>query len=124
MCFFGIVHLGNPDAGIWSVVALIIGDVLLMSAYILTRRIWLVWGIHFAWNFFQDGVFGMPNSGVTKFESWIQPAIQGPEWITGGSFGIEMSWIALFLSVVLGIFILLKAVKEGQVVDPLWTKKH
>jgi membrane protease YdiL (CAAX protease family) len=121
---FGIVHLGNPEAGVWSTVSLILGDVLLFAAFIFTRRVWLVWGLHWGWNFFQDGVFGMPNSGITELVSWIQPNIQGPEWITGGTFGIETSYIAFFLSLVVGLIILKLAVDKKQVVLPIWKRTN
>ena len=42
--------------------------------------------------------------GITDLPSWIQPVIRGPEWLTGGSFGIEASAIAVLLSVVVGKF--------------------
>ena len=120
---FGVFHMGNPNAGLWSTVALILGEVLLFAAFVYTRRIWLVWGIHWGWNFFQDGVFGMPNSGVTELTSWIQPIIQGPDWITGGAFGIETSYIAVFLSVVVGLVILKAALDKNQIVVPFWKRK-
>ncbi len=120
---FGVAHLRNPEAGVWSTVSLILGDVLLFAAFIYTRRIWLVWGLHWGWNFFQDGVFGMPNSGVTELVSWIQPVIQGPEWITGGRFGIETSYIAFFLSLVVGLIILKIALDNKQIVSPVWKRK-
>ena len=119
---FGAVHLGNPDAGLWSTISLILGDVLLFAAFIYTRRIWLVWGIHWGWNFFQDGVFGMPNSGITELPSWIQPIIQGPGWITGGVFGIETSVISVFLSLVVGLIILKAAIEKNQIVLPIWNR--
>jgi membrane protease YdiL (CAAX protease family) len=120
---FGIFHIGNPDAGVWSTLSLVIGDVLLFAAFIYTRRIWLVWGIHWGWNFFQDGVFGMPNSGLTELPSWIQPVIHGPEWISGGAFGIETSFVAFFLSLVVGLLILKAAIDKNQIVVPLWKRK-
>ncbi len=120
---FASVHLGNPEAGVWSTVSLILGDVLLFAAFVYTRRIWLVWGLHWGWNFFQDGVFGMPNSGVTELVSWIRPVIQGPEWITGGSFGIETSYIAVFLSLVAGLIVLKMALDKKQIVSPSWRRK-
>jgi membrane protease YdiL (CAAX protease family) len=119
---FSVVHLGNPDAGVWSIVSLILGDILLFAAFIYTRRIWLVWGVHWGWNFFQDGVFGMPNSGVTDFISWIQPDIQGPGWITGGAFGIEASTVAVFLFLVVGLVILKMAMDKNQIVLPIWNR--
>jgi len=121
---FAFVHLGNPQADLWSTTALIIADVLLFAAFVYTRRLWLVWGIHWGWNFFQDGIFGMPNSGITEFKSWIQPTIKGPEWITGGHFGIEASVIAVFLSLLVGLVILKKAMAEKQIVPPIWKRRR
>lgn len=120
---FSVVHLGNPNAGVWSTVSMILGDVLLFAAFLYTRRIWLVWGIHWGWNFFQDGVFGMPNSGVTDLISWARPVIQGPEWITGGGFGIETSVIAVCLSLMAGLLILKMAAIKEQIVLPAWKRK-
>ena len=121
---FGIAHIANPNAGAGSTVALVLGDVLLAAAFIYTRRLWLVWGIHMGWNFFQDGIFGMPNSGITELVSWIQPDISGPNWITGGNFGIELSYIALLLSLVFGIIIFKKAIEKRQIVPPVWKRDY
>ena len=119
---FGIAHFQNPNTSLWSTLALIISDILLVAAFMYTRRIWLVWGIHMGWNFFQDGIFGMPNSGITSFESWIQPAISGPEWVTGGSFGIEASVIAVLLSLGVAIVILKMSINKKQIVSPVWKR--
>jgi len=45
-----------------------------------------------------------------------------PEWITGGSFGIEMSVIATALSLIVGLIIVKKAVKNKQIVSPVWKR--
>lgn len=119
---FSAFHIGNPNVTIWTTIALILQDVLLSAAFIYTRRIWFVWGIHAGWNFLQDGIFGMPNSGVTSLDSWITPAISGPEWLTGGSFGIEASYISTILCVALGVTILVNAIKKGQLVIPRWKR--
>ena len=37
--------------------------VMLAAAYLLTGRLWLSMGIHFAWNFTQGGIFGAAVSG-------------------------------------------------------------
>jgi len=119
---FSVAHIQNPNSSLWSTLALIITDILLVAAFIYTRRIWLVWSIHMGWNFFQDGIFGMPNSGITDFQSWIQPAISGPEWITGGSFGIEASVIAVCLSLAVAIVILKMSINKKQIVSPIWKR--
>lgn len=119
---FGAAHTANPNTSLWSTLALILTDILLVSAFIYTRRIWLVWGIHMGWNFFQDGIFGMPNSGITRFESWIQPAISGPEWITGGGRGIEASVISVCLCLGVAVLILKMSINKKQIVSPLWKR--
>ena len=76
-----------------------------------------------SWNFFQDGIFGMPNSGITEFPSWIVSEISGAKWITGGSFGIEASYIAIFMSLLVGLIIFKGAIQKNQIVKPLWVRK-
>lgn len=122
-CIFGVMHLGNENATIYTTISLIISDVLLSAAFIYTRKIWFVWGIHFGWNFFQDGIFGMPNSGISKLPSWINPSVNGPEWITGGNWGIEASYISILLTLVVGIVILKKAWDNNLFVTPFWKRK-
>lgn len=122
--FFGIIHIGNENATVFTSVAIAVSDILLIAAFVYTRRFWLVWGLHFGWNFMQDGVFGMPNSGITILPSWIQPHITGPTWLTGGSFGIEASMVAIVLQIIFGLWLLLYARKLGQFVAPYWRRAH
>jgi hypothetical protein len=120
---FGFAHIGNPNATIMTSIGLVLSCTLLFGgAYMLTRRIWLIMGIHWSWNFFQAGVFGMPNSGTTR-PGWITPAIEGPEWITGGAWGIEASYIAVAIQFIIGLLILTAAIKRGQLVRPVWVRR-
>jgi hypothetical protein len=50
----------------------------------------------------------MPNSG-TPYKGMIIPDIQGKEWITEGSWGIEASYIAILLVLIAGVYYILKA---------------
>jgi membrane protease YdiL (CAAX protease family) len=121
---FGLAHLGNDNATLWTSAALMAADILLTAAFMLTRRLWLVWGIHTGWNFFQDGVFGMANSGVTNLPSWISAETSGPGWLTGGAFGIEASCVVVVVSVAVGALILRVAARRRQVVLPLWLRRR
>jgi membrane protease YdiL (CAAX protease family) len=118
---FSMAHLGNPEATVGSVSALFLSGILLVAPFILTRRIWLSWGLHASWNFMQSGVFGMPNSGY-QFPGWIEPVIDGPTWLTGGAIGIEASYLAVSLDVVLGVGLLILAVRRGQLLAPRWKR--
>jgi len=119
---FSLVHMGNPNSTVWTTVSISALSVLLTASFMLTRHIWLVWGVHFGWNYFQTAVFGMANSGRSDHVTFITPRITGPEWLTGGAFGIEASWLAFALMTVTAVIIIRTAVKRGQVVKPQWLR--
>jgi hypothetical protein len=120
---FSIAHIGNDNATIWTTAALVLTDILMVAAYMYTRRLWLVWGLHFSHNFFQDGIFGMPNSGITELVSWVEAETTGPAWLTGGAFGIEASVVFVILSLLLGLGMLLLVIRRNQVVAPVWKRR-
>jgi membrane protease YdiL (CAAX protease family) len=121
---FGFAHMANDNATLFtSFSVIIVGGIIYTAAFIYTRRIWLALGLHAGWNYFQSGIFGMPNSG-TAYRGLIIPEIQGKEWITGGNWGIEASYIAILLVLIAGVYFILKAIKANQIVQPLWIRKR
>ena len=119
---FGFLHIVNPNATLWTSVGIVISSsVFLTCAFMLTRRIWMIWGVHLFWNLAQAGVFGMPCSGVTS-DNWIAPVISGPEWVTGGAFGVEASPIFILLPLCVGVVILKKALERDRLVRPMWRR--
>lgn len=121
---FGFAHLGNENATVWAAVALAAADVIMIAPFVLTRRLWMAWGLHWSWNFMQDGVFGMPNSGITELPSWIVAAIGGPHWLTGGRFGIEASVIVVIVSLAVGLLMLKIAIERDQILSPVWRRRR
>jgi len=112
---FGFAHIMNPNQTIGTVIFLVLSSILLIAPFILTRRIWVSWGFHAAWNFMQAGVFGMPNSGI-QFPGWMITKVEGPVWLTGGAVGIEGSWLAFSADITLGLLVLYVAVRAGKIV--------
>jgi uncharacterized protein len=95
--FFGAVHFGNPGATFWSSAAIAVEAGLMLGlAYHLTRSLPLCTGIHLGWNFTQGTVFGIPVSGTSN-PSWLLSERQGPDWLTGGTFGAEASMLAVLV---------------------------
>lgn len=116
---FGLAHLGNPHAGWSSTLAVMLeAGVLLAAAFMLTRRLWLAAGIHFAWNFVQGAVFGLPVSGHAG-RGWLQGELRGPAALCGGSFGAEASPIAVAVCLVAALLILRQAHRRGHAVPVL-----
>lgn len=89
---FAAVHLRNPNvvpgltflntalAGLWLAVA-----------YLRTRSLWLPLGLHWSWNWAQASLLGLPVSGIDRLAPapLLRAVDSGPEWLTGGAYGIE-----------------------------------
>ncbi len=103
---FAFAHLGNPNvvpgftfvntalAGIW-----------LGVAYVRTRSLWLPLGLHWSWNWVQASLLGMPVSGIERLAPapLLRAMNLGPDWLTGGAYGIEggaACTVALLVSIV------------------------
>ena len=104
---FGFVHIFQPNASVWSSIAIAIeAGVLLGAAFKFSGSLWLPIGIHWAWNFTQGNVFGFSVSGTGKGESILNSMVNGPDLVTGGDFGPEASVVAVALGTLISaIFI-------------------
>lgn len=89
---FAAVHLNNPNAvpG-FTFVNTALAGVWLAVAYLRTRSLWLPIGLHWAWNWTQASLLGLPVSGIQRIAPapLLQAMNAGPDWLTGGAYGIE-----------------------------------
>lgn len=87
---FGAVHAANPNFGKIALFNTALIGGLLALAYIRTRTVWMIWAIHFGWNFALGVIYGLPVSGFS-FAVIVRSTTVGRRWLTGGSYGIEGS---------------------------------
>jgi membrane protease YdiL (CAAX protease family) len=114
---FGGLHIMNPGASWFSSVAIAVeAGILLGAAYMLTRRLWLAIGIHAAWNFTQGWVFSVPVSGGEAPLGLLITRRLGPDWLTGGDFGLEASVVAMVVATLAGVILLLLAIRGDKLV--------
>jgi len=120
---FGLIHGENPNATAFSTFAISVeAGILLVSVYMLTRRLWMAIGLHFAWNWMQGPFFGIPVSGI-DINGFFETSLIGPEILNGGAFGAEASIVALIICTLAGCFFLVKAAKmDNNIVKPLWVR--
>lgn len=111
---FTFAHGSNPGITFIAVINLVLAGLLLGINFIYTRNIWFAICFHFSWNFLQGPVLGYQVSGL-PLQSVLQPSLQGPWWLTGGSFGMEGSFIATGL--LLFALLLLYAAYEKRSVN-------
>ncbi len=121
---FGLMHLGNPGATWLSTVAIAVEAGLPFAAlYALTRNLWLVIGLHFAWNISQWLLFSIPISGGTSVGA-VATSPAGPDLVSGGAFGIEASLVTTVFLGGLAVLALLQLHGRGLVVQPFWTRRR
>ncbi|HMI18532.1 MAG TPA: type II CAAX endopeptidase family protein [Sphingomonas sp.] len=103
---FGLLHAFNPGATIISTAAIAIeAGGLLAVAYALTRNIWLVVGLHMAWNFTEGNIFGAQVSGESAPHSLLRTTLSGPQFLTGGAFGPEASIVSVIVCLAAAVVI-------------------
>jgi uncharacterized protein len=120
---FGLTHLINPEATLEGALFIAVeAGILLAGAYMLTRRLWLSMGFHVAWNYTQSAIFSSIVSGNEAAQGLIQSTVKGPDFLTGGNFGVESSVLSLILCTSTGIVMVVMAVKRGTIVPPIWRR--
>jgi uncharacterized protein len=95
---FGAVHLMNPGAGLRTTLIVMVAG----WALALVREqdgLPAAWIAHLAWNWIMAAVLHVPVSGLPFATPGYRTVIEGPDWMSGGSWGPEGSLLAL---VVLG----------------------
>ena len=121
---FGLLHITNPNATWFSSLAIALeAGILLGAAYLLTRRLWLAIGIHAAWNFTQGWIFSVPVSGGDAPLGLLITRRVGPDWLTGGDFGLEASVVAMVVATGAGLLMLRRAIAKRGLIAPMWQRK-
>jgi hypothetical protein len=88
---------------------------LLSAACLVTRRLWICMGFYMSWNDFQSAVFSGFVSGGVAEPGLFKARLEGPEFLTGGSFGMEHSAVALVYCTTVGVILLMIAIRrQGQ----------
>jgi len=114
---FGLVHLLNPDAGLWGAIAIAIeAGFMLAACYAATRNLWVPIGLHFGWNFAAGGIFSVVVSGNGESKGLLEATTSGPALLTGGDFGPEGSLYTVGAGVILTAVFLWLAHRRGHIV--------
>ena len=87
----------QPGASRASTCVAVVFTIVLSTAYLRTRALWLSWGINFGWKAVRALLFGLTVSGVSSQSPVVQGDPMGPFWLTGGGFGLDGSWLTFFV---------------------------
>ncbi|HFI0671275.1 TPA: lysostaphin resistance A-like protein [Streptococcus suis] len=95
--FFTFLHLGNDGISLIPLLDLTLFAILACLVMLKTGNLWVISGIHAAWNCFQGNVFAFPVSGTQAGQAFIAVETSGPDWLSGGAFGVEGSVFSLLI---------------------------
>ncbi len=122
---FGLLHSANP-----GISALAMADLIICGlAYSLLRwysgSIWTCFGIHTMWNFTQNFLFGLPNSGLVSEASvfHLDAATGISNLIYSYEFGVEGAVPAVFIDLLLIVVIMVLAKRQGRLGELLESRE-
>ncbi len=99
--YYALVQATIPGSGHASIMVSVVLALVLATAYLRTRALWVSWGLNFGWKASRALLFGLAVSGDGTHSSVVQGDPMGPFWLTGGAYGLDGTWIAFFAMLVL-----------------------
>lgn len=104
---FGAIHADNENVSTLAVINTMLAGIWFGVAYLKTRDLWFVWGMHLMWNWMQGAFFGIEVSGTTHLVSspLLREIDGGPSWLTGETYGVEGGIVATIAIIVSTIVI-------------------
>jgi hypothetical protein len=120
---FMIAHFNNPDVTVVGALNIFLVGILLAVVYFETRRLWLPIGLHLSWNIAQGWLWGFDVSGIKLDNLLFVVRPTGPEWLTGGEFGLEGSVVSSVLVAVVTLWLLLaRPLRPTAETEALWAR--
>ncbi|MBR5094839.1 MAG: CPBP family intramembrane metalloprotease [Oscillospiraceae bacterium] len=121
--FFGALHLLNPGFTLVSFLSIVlIGLGLSLVAYHLDS-LWMCIAIHTAWNFTQNFLFGLPNSGIVAERSVLHLEAARSTIFYDAAFGVEGAYPSLVVELALCVCVLLFTKKLSRPDGPVPAEK-
>ena len=105
---FTSMHLFNPGASVISITAVLAAGLLFSLMVYYMDSIWCAMAAHTAWNFTQNLILGLPNSGMVSPVSVfkLDAATAKSSFAYSVEFGLEGSITAITVMIITGIVII------------------
>lgn len=119
---FAAAHAASPGASLISESAIgLEAGTLLAALYVYSRGLWAPIGLLTAWNFAEDGVFGVSAPGHTE-SGLLVSRFHGPQILTGGAAGPEASIVAVLACLAVAAWLFHRARREGNIIRLSWRR--
>jgi len=122
---FGCLHLLNDGVSALAIADITICGIFFSLLRWYTGSIWTCFGIHTMWNFTQNFIFGLPNSGLVSEASifHLDAANAVSNWVYSYEFGVEGAVPAVFIQLLGIAVILILAQRTGRLRELLESRE-
>ena len=120
--FFGALHLGNPGVSWMAILDIVVTGVLFSLMVYYMDSIWAAMAAHASWNFCQNIIFGLLNSGLSTPYSVFKmdPDSARNSFAYNIDFGVESTPFAIGIQVVVLIIILIWGMAKKKKPTDIW----
>ena len=120
--FFSFIHLANPGVTPMSLLNIFLYGLLFSALVIYLDSIWVAMAAHATWNFCQNIILGLPNSGMVSPYSVfkLDAAAATDSFAYSVSFGLEGTITACLVLIVATVLIYLYGTKKGIKPTDIW----
>lgn len=94
---FALFHLSNNGIGVVSIISIFVVGIFLSLITYYNKNIWMAVGFHAMWNFTQNFIFGLPNSGYPAVYSVLKLVDASDGFAYNKVFGIEGTVIGIII---------------------------
>lgn len=114
--FFSYLHIGNSGIGIIALISLFAVGLLLALIVYYFDSIWCAFAVHTAWNFTQNIIFGLPNSGIVSPFSILKldTATASNSLFYNVGFGVEGTIFAIVIIVIACVLVTIFGRRKKQ----------
>ena len=104
--FFSLTHIYNDGITILALISIFGMGILTSLMVYRYNNIWCAIGIHTAWNFSQNIIYGLSNSGMTASYSLFKLIDGKNSFAYHTIFGVEATWVAIIVLLISGIMLI------------------
>ena len=120
---FVVLHLSNPGFTWISAAVIMLSGLIFSAMVIYMDSSWAPMGAHAAWNYTQNILLGLPNSGLVVPFSMCKVDAVSDSWAYSVKFGLEGSVTAVVVQTAALVILIVWGVKHKKQPYDIWMKQ-
>jgi uncharacterized protein len=121
---FVALHLSNPGFTWISATVIMLSGLIFSAMVIYMDSSWAPMGAHAAWNYTQNILLGLPNSGLVVPFSVCKVDAVSESWAYSVKFGLEGSITAIVVQMAVLVILIVWGVKHKKQPYDVWVKQN